>query len=249
MHKTFVSSTESRSALPHRRYRVITRASGQEPVSREPPFIAVQKTPVYEIRLYKPYPVGVLFAWSGGGSARDPHSHLPPYASVETPYERRDEGFDRLGSYLGGQNDSGLRFWSTQPVVMLIPGSDRAIKTMQLFLLPRDAKDLTPDQMPAPIHPEVGISSSLVPYVLARMYWEPNTVQVRLGVAGGEVLAALRFEGNATPEVVQVHKTKLLQALAQDGFVVADPEETRIAQYGAVFSLSRTNEVLCKVKL
>jgi hypothetical protein len=48
---------------------------------------------------------------------------------------------------------------------------------------------------------------------------------------------------------VEAEKQKLLAALAEDGLAAADPSEVRLAQYGAVFSLSRTNEVMLKVKL
>lgn len=72
---------------------------------------------------------------------------------------------------------------------------------------------------------------------------------VRLNVAGGECLASLRFEGNATPEAVQQYKAQLMDLLAKEGLTPLDPTEVRLAQYGAVFSLNRENEVMVRIKL
>ena len=54
----------------------------------------VKKTEHYEIRLY-----GV-------------------YTFINTPYERRDEGYLVLGAYMDGQNSESAKMNQTQPVVM-----------------------------------------------------------------------------------------------------------------------------------
>ena len=40
------------------------------------------------------------------------------YTFVTTPYERRDEGYLALGSYMEGRNSEAARMNLTQPIVM-----------------------------------------------------------------------------------------------------------------------------------
>ena len=40
------------------------------------------------------------------------------YPFATTPYERRDEGFLALGSYMEGQNSESAKMTVTQPIVM-----------------------------------------------------------------------------------------------------------------------------------
>lgn len=124
---------------------------------------------------------------------------LTPHKVARTVYERRNEGFLTLGNYLSGDNSSGTRFIETQPVVMTYHPEGH--KTMQIFLVPRDATvDLEgPQALPQPT-PSAGIV---------------------LDVAGGELLAVACFEGNATQEACETTRRQLLEKLKRGELGVA----------------------------
>lgn len=86
----------------------------------------------------------------------------------------------------------------------------------------------TPDDLPAPLLP----GSKLV-------------------AAGGELCAALLFDGYITPETAAAARQRLQQALAADGLELAGPEKAgffRVCQYGPVYSFTgRENELLLRV--
>lgn len=203
------------------------------PENREPPYITVKQiNDKAQIRFYKPFPV------------------------VETEYVQRSDGFDRLGDYLDGGNVQEMKMWTSQPCFMFI--SPDKPKIMQLFVLPRT--DIAIENLPAPVNP-LGTCVreervvACIRYLLKGPRPPPLTVlkhqlfTVRLNMSGGEVLAALKFEGNATPEVVEQKKQELIQLLAAEKLTPLDVTETRLAQYGAVFSLNRENEVHIRIKL
>lgn len=81
----------------------------------------------------------------------------------------------------------------------------------------------------------------------------PLDPAVALAVAGGEVVAARQFEGNATKEACERCLAQLKAALARDGLQLAEAEAGgyfRLAQYGPLHSLStRVNEIWLAVKL
>lgn len=81
----------------------------------------------------------------------------------------------------------------------------------------------------------------------------PRDSSVSLAVAGGEVVAARQFEGNATKEACERCLEQLKAALARDGLQLAEAEAAgffRLAQYGPLHSLStRVNEIWLAVKL
>lgn len=81
----------------------------------------------------------------------------------------------------------------------------------------------------------------------------PRDPAVSLAVAGGEVVAARQFEGNATKEACERCLAQLKSALARDGLQLAEAEQGgffRLAQYGPLHSLStRVNEIWLAVKL
>ena len=101
---------------------------------------------------------------------------------------------------------------------------------MQVYVVPRDAPGAAAADLPAPTDPDVA-----------------------LGIAGGEVIAAVRFEGNATQEACEAARQRLLAALAADGLALGEAEaggEFRLAQYGALHSLqTRINEVWLTIRL
>lgn len=81
----------------------------------------------------------------------------------------------------------------------------------------------------------------------------PGNPDVTLTVAGGEVVAARQFEGNATKEACERCCAALRAALERDGLQLAEAEAGgyfRLAQYGPIHSLSnRLNEIWLAVKL
>lgn len=125
------------------------------------PYTPIQKGDVYDLRL------------------------LQPHTVISTLYQRRDEGFLKLGSYMSGNNAAECRCVETQPVVMTFRGDGS--KIMQIYVVPREG-----DVAPA-----------------------PKDSSVELDAAGGELIAAMRFEGSATKEACGETRDKLLQALKQ----------------------------------
>lgn len=81
----------------------------------------------------------------------------------------------------------------------------------------------------------------------------PSNPDVVLGVAGGEVVAARQFEGNATQEACERCRGQLVAALERDGLRLGEAEAGgyfRLAQYGPLHSLStRMNEIWLGVRL
>lgn len=81
----------------------------------------------------------------------------------------------------------------------------------------------------------------------------PSNSAVRINVAGGELVAAIRFEGNATEEVCRHYLMKLKNLLEADGLQLGEAEQEgffKLAQYGPLFSLAtRLNEIWLTVKL
>lgn len=151
---------------------------------------------------------------------------IQPHTVVSTPYQRRDEGFLLLGGYLSGNNAKSLRCLETQPVVMTFRPD--GFKIMQIYVVPGETELSTGDE-PLPAPTEQG---------------------VELDAAGGELIAAMRFEGNATKEVCESMRDTLLKCLEKDGLNVAEAEGFRLAQYGPLHSLStRINEIWLTVKV
>ncbi|GMH33157.1 hypothetical protein BSKO_00991 [Bryopsis sp. KO-2023] len=149
-----------------------------------------------------------------------------PYPVVRMSYQRRDEAFLALGTYFDGRNEGSIRFKETQPAIMT--HAPEGTKTMELFV--GDSKD--------------GKGSSKPPL--------PGHPELYLAAGGGELVAVQQFEGNITPPEAQAVRQKLISALQKDGVQLAENEENggfRVAQYGALFSLGRLNELMLKVKL
>lgn len=197
-------------ARPRRRtHQFGARASTTTPPSIFPPFTLIARTPAYDLRLYAPHWV------------------------ISTPYTRRDEGFERLGSYGAGANaEKAIASVAAQPVIMwfpnLQPADSAASKRMTLHIVGAGAVGEGPP--PA-----------------------PTTPGVTLDVGGGEVLAAARFEGYATPGATAAALEGLLGALEADGVRLSPEAEGgafRLAQYGPLFTMeTRVNEVQVGVAL
>ncbi|PSC69851.1 SOUL heme-binding [Micractinium conductrix] len=122
------------------------------------------------------------------------------YPVAETVYERRDEGFLSLGGYMSGKNAAEARCRETQPVVMCYPVEGP--KRMRIYIVPRGGSG--------------GEAGALPP--------APTDPSVSLTIAGGEVVAVRRFEGNATQEACERCRAALVAALQRDGLPLAEAE-------------------------
>jgi len=143
------------------------------------------------------------------------------YYVAATTYENRERGLATLMEYMEGGNAEGAMYPPTQPLTTrYFEGG----KTMELALLGRRARE------------------SIA---------EPNAEgDVRVVATGGELLAAVSFEGNATPETAEFYRARLVDALATNGLSCADEREFRINTFGPLYSLkTRRNELLMRVSV
>lgn len=192
-----------------------------------PPYEVVSKTADYDLRLYS------------------------PHFAVECDYSRRDEGYEKVGSYSSGANEAGARFAAAQPVVMHYPpgtasssspsassSSSSEPKVMSLHIGPQlTKKKKSSDETPSDETPPL-----------------PTREGVRLSARGGELVAASRVPAQyATPEATLAAVEALALALKRDGLKLCERDGRgafRLAQYGALFQLEeRVNEVQLRVKL
>ncbi|DBA82532.1 TPA: hypothetical protein ACH3X2_000752 [Trebouxia sp. C0005] len=178
-----------------------------------PPCRLLKQTDDYELRMYDVYPF------------------------VTTPYERRDEGYLALGSYMEGRNADSAKMNLTQPIMMRYEPVT-GLKTMQLYVGSKQG-DPPASQLskPEPLqHPPL-----------------PVDTFVSLEVGGGEVVAVRAFQGQATESNTQQQRLHLIKALELDGITLGLAERAgmfRLAQYGPINSLSvRKNEVILTVQL
>jgi hypothetical protein len=124
---------------------------------------------------------------------------LKPHAVASITYQRRDEGFLALGAYLSGANAERKRCIETQPVLMTHDPSGSGTKRMQVYVVVQEDVEAEPSRggeeegmlkVPAPLNEDIMID-----------------------VAGAELIAALRFEGNATKERTETARQKLISHL------------------------------------
>ncbi|GIL69281.1 hypothetical protein Vretimale_12602 [Volvox reticuliferus] len=181
-----------------------------------PPYNVVSKTSEYSLRLYNVFPV------------------------VEMEYQRREEGYAALGSYIDGKNSEGICFAYTQPVVMSYYPDGR--KVMQMFVCPRQVVGSTRE-------PQQDASAALAATLLP----EPLDPAVRVNVSGGELVAVLQFEGYITPVSAEAVRQRLVTCLQRDGIRLSEADTAgrfRCAQYGAVYQLGgRLNEMMLQVNV
>ena len=116
---------------------------------------------------------------------------LKPHAVAVTEYQNRGDGYARLGSYLSGENEEKIKFPESQPIVMTYQGDSLERKTMQVYLSSENGSP--------PL---------------------PKNQGIYLDVAGGEIVAAKRFEGNATQEVCKRMVMELMDSLRAGVFYV-----------------------------
>lgn len=198
--------------------------SNSDPPPEFPPYTVIQKTNDYSIRLYTVYPV------------------------VEMEYQRREEGYAALGGYFDGENDLDALFSYTQPVVMTYYPDGR--KVMQMYIGTR--RDGGTPQRPAPAGANTGLKLPTASPTIASLP-APAQPGVRIGVAGGELVAVLRFEGYITPATAEAVRKRLMEVLKRDGVALGDEDAQgrfRVAQYGPVYQLGgRLNEMMLTVRV
>uniref|UniRef100_A0A7S1XTX3 SOUL heme-binding protein n=1 Tax=Phaeomonas parva TaxID=124430 RepID=A0A7S1XTX3_9STRA len=148
----------------------------------------------------------------------------PALLAAETKYDTRPEGFDRLGSYCGGSNEKSQK---VRPFAPSVISSDEAAdeKVMRWpisFAAPGQPAPTGGAPPPGSVMPSVGIAP--VPEV---------------------VVAVRRFDSAATQPAVKYHTQQLKEGLRKTGLAPAEDAEGRLlfAQYDAIFSLSKRNEV------
>ncbi|KAL0029442.1 hypothetical protein WJX77_008596 [Trebouxia sp. C0004] len=145
-----------------------------------PPCRLLKQTEDYELRMYDVYPF------------------------VTTRYERRDEGYLALGSYMEGHNADSAKMNLTQPIMMRYEPAT-GLKTMQLYVGSKQG-DPPASQLskPEPMqHPPL-----------------PVDTFVSLEVGGGEVVAVRAFQGQATESNTQQQRLHLIKALELDGITL-----------------------------
>jgi len=152
------------------------------------------------------------------------------YYVATAPYEKnREQGLTSLMGYIEGGNEDATTFPATQPLIM------RYV-----------------DQGGGEGGGPAGLSKSMELSLGAGVSDPPAATVpgVSVAAAGGELLAAVGFEGIATPELAGQYRRLLTTALAADGLEVEDPSAFRLATYGQLYTLKpRLNEILLKVKL
>lgn len=165
-------------------------------------------------------------------AARYEVRRYPRFVAAETTYDQRPEGYDRLGSYVGGSNSRNERLKYYSPTIMNIVDESRDSnvernKLMQwplTFALPNSA---LPDVSNFPI---------------------PTISSVELSSQPSLVVAVTRFDVAATEEVVKGYRAQLIRDISADGLLPVGKKDGKesftIAQYDALFSLNkRRNEV------
>lgn len=198
-----------------------------------PPYEIVSKTPDYDLRLYA------------------------PHFAVECDYSRRDEGYEKVGSYASGANESGTRFAPSQPVVMHFPPGTAAATAnsspSSSSSSPSEPKVMSLHVGP-PLSKSEGGAASPSESGLPAPPPLPTREGVRLAARGGELVAAARVPAQyATPEAALSAREALASALERDGLRICERDSRgafRLAQYGALFQLEeRVNEVQLRVEL
>jgi hypothetical protein len=151
----------------------------------------------------------------------------PAHIAAETNYDKRPEGYDRLGSYCGGSNEMNSKVKFFSPTLMKIEDSNQGRnKVMSWPLLYNVPGRPSPQISDLPI--------STIPSV--KLIEKPE-----------RVVAVLRFEAAATEPVVRKCTEQLLTLIERDGMSAARSANEGtciVGQFDALFSLNkRRNEV------
>jgi len=167
-------------------------------IAPELPYELLRRTKKYEIRKYP----SIIFA--------------------ETKYDQRPEGYDRLGSYVGGSNELQKKLEFFSPTLMKINDfNNTRIKRMKWPL-----SFIAPGQKAPPL--------STFP--------NPTIRNVIINQEQSFVAAVARFDIPATEPVAIAYTQKLIRDLLDDGIKpiqTADQFQYIVAQYDALFSLNK----------
>jgi len=149
----------------------------------------------------------------------------PAYRACFTPYETRPEGYDRLGSYAGGENESRERLKPLVPSLQTVSkdGENKIMEWPLQFLMPFE-KSLA--EKPAP--PAAG------------------SERVGFKEVPSRTFAIKSFDSPTTADYVRYWDAELRKVLEADGLVASPEADTDflLAQYDAIFSIAkRRNEV------
>lgn len=156
---------------------------------------------------------------------------LQPHPIARTTYTSRGDGYLALGSYMSGDNKDEIKYPETHPIVMSYRMEEKKsgdwLKMMHVYLHQEDNSE---------------------PPAL------PNNENIDIDIAGGVVIAAKKFQGNATQEVCERCYRDLLTQVEADFGPKALPSgalvDFQLAQYGPLHSLSpRLNEIWITIKI
>eukprot|EP00741_Cyanophora_paradoxa_P020306 tig00021244_g19599.t1 len=139
---------------------------------------------------------------------------------VRTAYTARPAGFSALDAYLHGNSMSGEGLPRSAPVIYAVP-SDPASPAPKRMAYP----------VPAGASEPLDDDLEVVPVDFSR-------------------IAAIRFSGSATPEIVAARRRQLERMVKAAGLRAVEEPVLRFAQYDAVYSLpwTRRNEVWLRLE-
>eukprot|EP01038_Epipyxis_sp_PR26KG_P014416 gene14416-19347_t len=179
----------------------LKQESGAEMVAPELPYELLRRSKLYEVRRY------------------------PAFLGIETAYEQRPEGYDRLGSYCGGSNvnDEKVKYFS--PTIMRINDingkREKKMSWPMAFVTPGES--------------------------ITKILPEPTINKINFADYPSKVIAVTRFEVAATEPVVRGYTKQLLNSLKSDDLLpcsAAEEGECIVVQFDALFSINkRRNEV------
>lgn len=156
---------------------------------------------------------------------------LQPHPIAKTTYTNRGDGYLSLGSYMSGANQTQTRYPESHPIVMSYSADDASAKDWKKVM-----------------HVYLHQEDSTEPPAL------PTDDSVTLDIAGGNIIAAKKFEGNATQPVCEKYYRELVKQLEVDFGPGALPQQGTIdfqlAQYGPLHSLTpRLNEIWITISM
>ena len=145
----------------------------------------------------------------------------PAHISAVTTYDKRPEGYDRLGSYVTGSNTKGNKLTYFSPTIMEVSDESNRRKEMRW-----------PLSYALPGRPLPQIES----------FSEPTIPKVGLAETPGKVVAVRRFETAATEVVAKGYSGLLLKSILNDGLkpiTGGGKDLITVAQFDALFSLNK----------
>lgn len=153
----------------------------------------------------------------------------PAHIVAETTYDKRPEGYDRIGNYVQGSNDRDERITYYSPTVMSIGNCEETGQRLKRMTWPL--------AFAAP-------GGTLPPL---DSFPTPAVSRIKLKEMPSVVWAVLRFEVPATEPVVRGFTSNLIKFTTEDGLTPSTDASNgvcNIGQYDALFSLNkRRNEV------